>query len=445
MNKLWLIIKREYLTRVRKRSFILTTLLTPLAIALFALVAGLIMAYQSDKARDIMIIDQAGMLDRRIKDQQNFYFQFTSRPLEELRRWDRENNFDGILVIPPLSDLNAARHTIYYYSNENLDLDAAFTLQNIIQEKIRDYKIKELALDAEQLARLKTQVTIDPEPLTFSDSDPGKVKKSDNPSPLTSIIGAGLGGIMGFVMYMIVFINGVMVMRSVMEEKMNRVVEVMISSVRPFYLMLGKIIGVGGVGLTQIIIWSILIPLVVVGAKLAFGIDSQQILLEEAASELDQEDIELAISQIMIELKAVKWWIIIPCFILFFIGGYIIYASLFAAIGSAMSDDLGESQALSIPITIPVILALYIMFVAVRVPDSPLAIWASIFPFFSPIVMPARLAFGPPAWQILLSLVLLFGAAIFCVWISGRIYRVGILMYGKKGSFREIWKWMMAK
>jgi ABC-2 type transport system permease protein len=236
-----------------------------------------------------------------------------------------------------------------------------------------------------------------------------------------------------------------MVMRSVMEEKMNRIVEVMISSVRPFYLMMGKIIGVGGVGLTQIIIWAILIPLVVLGARLAFDFDPQQIRLDEGVTELNQEDIELAISQVMLELKAVNWWIIIPCFILFFIGGYIIYSSLFAAIGSAMSDDLGESQALSLPITIPVILALYIMFVAVRVPDSTLAVWASIFPFFSPIVMPARLAFGPPIWQILLSLLLLFGAAIFCVWISGRIYRVGILMYGKKGSFKEIWKWMMMK
>ena len=140
-----------------------------------------------------------------------------------------------------------------------------------------------------------------------------------------------------------------------------------------------------------------------------------------------------------------NWWVIIPCFLIFFFGGYVIYASLFAGVGSAIGDDLAESQALTLPITIPVILALYIMFAAIRVPNSSLAVWASLFPFFSPIVMPARLAFNPPVWQVLLSIVLLIGAAIICVWISGRIYRVGILMYGKKGSFKEIWKWMMMK
>ena len=246
-------------------------------------------------------------------------------------------------------------------------------------------------------------------------------------------------------MYMIVFINGMMVMRSVMEEKMNRVVEVMISSVRPFYLMMGKIIGVGGVGLTQIVIWAILIPLIAMGANLIFGFDTQQVVLDGSAVDIDPDDIQAMAAQIMAELRAVNWWLIVPCFIVFFFGGYIVYASLFAGIGSAIGDDLAESQALTLPLTIPVILALYIMFAALRVPNSSLAIWASIFPFFSPIVMPARLAFSPPAWQIILSIVLLIAAAVFCVWISGRIYRTGILMYGKKGTFKEIWKWMTAK
>ncbi|MDH3649469.1 MAG: ABC transporter permease [Saprospiraceae bacterium] len=441
MNKLWLIVKREYLTRVTKKSFILTTLLAPIAIGLFLVIVGLLMTYRGNDARDIVIVDQGDMLESKIKDGRNIYFRFSNRTVSELVERRDDEPFDAILVIPPLTNLQRTKHTIYYFADEQLDIDAMVSLQNIVADKIRDYKIKEMQLDAGQLASLNIQITLDPEPLIPSDDEGSR----DNPSPLTSVVAAALGGVMGFVMYMIVFINGMMVMRSVMEEKMNRIVEVMISSVRPFYLMMGKILGVGGVGLTQLLIWAILIPLVAGGANLLFGFDSQQMMLDEASAELATEDLEIIVTQVSSELRSLNWWLIVPCFVVFFIGGYIVYSSLFAGIGSAIGDDLAESQALTLPITIPVILALYIMFVAIRVPNSPLAVWASIFPFFSPIVMPARLAFGPPAWQILLSITLLILAAIFCVWISGRIYRTGILMYGKKGSFREIWKWMLAK
>lgn len=441
MNKLWLIIKREYLVRVKKRSFILTTLLAPIAITLLMVIVGLIFSYQGDDAKDIVIIDPSSILDKKIKDQRNFYFRFSERSKEEIIANQKSEPFDAILEIPPLKDIQTKKHTIYYYADDNLALDGVDALQRAISDKVRDYKIKEMQLDVAQLQNLKTQIVLDPEPLTQMDDDDG----SNDPSPMTSVVAAAIGGLMGFVMYMIVFINGMMVMRSVMEEKMNRVVEVMISSVKPFYLMMGKIIGVGGVGLTQIIIWAILIPLLAMGANLIFGFDSQQMVLDEAAVDIDPDDLNAMVAQVMAELKAVNWWLIVPCFIIFFLGGYVVYASLFAGVGSAIGDDLAESQALTLPLTIPVILALYIMFAALRVPDSSLAVWASIFPFFSPIVMPARLAFGPPAWQIILSMVLLIATAIFCVWISGRIYRTGILMYGKKGSFKEIWKWMTAK
>jgi ABC-2 type transport system permease protein len=207
--------------------------------------------------------------------------------------------------------------------------------------------------------------------------------------------------------------------------------------------MMGKIVGVGAVGLTQIVIWLILLPLITIGGSMLFGFDTQQNMLDASVTEaMNPEEVEIMVAQVMSELKAVNWWLLVPCFIVFFFGGYIIYASLFAGVGSAIGDDMAESQALTLPLTIPVIIALYIMFAALRVPNSSLAVWASIFPFFSPIVMPARLAFSPPAWQIGLSIALLVVTAIFCVWISGRIYRTGILMYGKKGSFKEIWQWM---
>jgi ABC-2 type transport system permease protein len=443
MNKLWLIIRREYLTRVKKKSFILTTLLAPLAIGLFMVIVGLIFSYQGDDAKNIVILDESNVMNGKMKDQRNFYFTFSDKPIDQFTaiRNDDED-YDGVLVVPPLKDLSSTKHTIYYYSDKQLDIEGSEALQRAVRDKIRDYKIRTLNLDAEQLETLNTQITLDPEPLT---KEPGEESDTDNPSPFTSVIAAAIGGIMGFAMYMIVFINGMMVMRSVMEEKMNRVVEVMISSVRPFDLMMGKIIGVGGVGLTQILIWIILIPLITMGANLIFGFDAQQTMLDNSAEMMAPEDLEAMASQIMNELRSVNWWLIVPCFIIFFFGGYVIYASLFAAVGSAIGDDLAESQALTMPLTIPVILALYIMFAALRVPNSSLAVWSSIFPLFSPIVMPARLAFNPPAWQIILSIILLVAAAIFFVWISGRIYRTGILMYGKKGTFKELWKWMLTK
>lgn len=443
MRKLPLIIQREYLTRVKKKSFIITTLLAPLALALFMIVVGLIFSYQGDDAKNVVIVDKANVLDGKMKDQQNFYFSFSDKDVADITH-STDPDMDGVLVVPPLTDLETKKHTIYYYSDKQLDLESSERLQNAVRDKIREYKIKALHLDAKQLENLNTQITIDPEPLSSTSED--QPDQADNPSPFTSVIAAAIGGIMGFAMYMIVFINGVMVMRSVMEEKMNRVVEVMISSVRPFDLMMGKIIGVGAVGLTQILIWLILLPLITTGANLLFGFDTHQSMLDASANDVfNPEEIDLMVSQIMAELKAVNWWLIVPCFIIFFFGGYVIYASLFAGVGSAIGDDLAESQALTLPLTIPVIIALYIMFAALRVPNSTLAVWSSIFPFFSPIVMPARLAFNPPAWQIALSIVMLIAAAIFCVWISSRIYRTGILMYGKKGSFKEIWKWMTTK
>lgn len=442
MQKLWLIIKREYLTRVKKKSFILTTLLAPLAIALFMIIVGLIFSYEGDDAKSIVIIDRSEVFGKKLKDQRNFYFTFTDKSLEDLAQQD-EKDFDGILLVPPLEEVTTNKHTVYYYSDQQLDLDGSESLQRVVRDKLRDYKIDKLRLDPALLDKLDTQVTLDPEPLTKTD---GEDPDTDNPSPFTTVIAAAIGGIMGFAMYMIVFINGVMVMRSVMEEKMNRVVEVMISSVKPFKLMMGKIVGVGGVGLTQILIWMILIPLIMMGANLLFGFDTQQSMLESSANTtMSVEEMEAIVPQIMAELHNINWWLIIPCFIVFFFGGYIIYASLFAGVGSAIGDDMAESQALTLPLTIPVIIALYIMFAALRVPNSTLAVWSSLFPLFSPIVMPARLAFDPPAWQIILSIVLLIGAAIFSVWISGRIYRVGILMYGKKSSFKEIWKWLISK
>jgi len=252
---------------------------------------------------------------------------------------------------------------------------------------------------------------------------------------------------MGFFMYFAVFFYGMMVMRSVMEEKTSRIVEIMISSVKPFQLMLGKIMGVGAVGLTQLLIWAILIPGITMLATMIMGIDPDQQLemAQNSGAAIDVEESTAMISQALNEIGNLNWYLLIPLFIVFFLGGFFLYASLFAAVGSAMSDDLGESQSLTLPITIPVILALYIMMAVIRSPNSSLAVWSSIFPLFSPIVMPARMAMGIPTWQIVVSILVLIGSVIFFIWLSGRIYRVGILMYGKKVSFKELGKWIFYK
>lgn len=433
MDKLKLIIQREYWTRVKKKSFILTTLLTPFAIVLFFILVGVIFSYQGDEVTRIAVIDKANILKGTIKDEENLFFKISGDDLETLRKNYDKNEFDGILVIPELPDVMVKSITFFYYSENPPSLAIETAIKSRLESKLRDYKIEALNLEKSVLEALDTKVEIDPEPI---------MEDGQNVSKMANVIGAGIGGVMGFIMYITVFVYGMMVMRSVMEEKTTRIVEVMISSVKPFQLMMGKIIGVGAVGLTQVAIWAILIPSMLFISNLVFGIEAPTTMNPEFAPDDDmQAMVVLAVN----EIQNMNWWVIFPLFILYFLGGYFLYSSLFAAVGSAMSDDMGEGQALTLPITIPVILALYIMMATVESPNSTLAIWSSIFPLFSPIVMPARLAFSPPFWEVLVSMIVLVGSCIFFVWLSGRIYRVGILMYGKKITFKELGKWLFYK
>lgn len=436
MHKLWLIIKREYLSRVKKRSFILSTLLTPLAFGLFFVVIGFIFSYESDDAKTVAIVDESNILNRTISDSKNLYFQFPEKDLAALKVEVEEGAFDGVLVIPKVADLYGKDLTVYFYSKSPPTMDVQTFIEKRVEKSLREYKIAALNLEQKQVEALNTNVSIDPEPLDES---------GENASQITTAIGVALGNIMGIIMYMVVLIYGMMVMRSVMEEKTSRIVEVMISTVNPFQLMLGKIIGVGAVGMTQFLIWAILIPIISIFVNLVFGFNAENMNNLPQQSEVNPDDLQAMIGLVLNELDSQNWWLIVPVFLLYFLGGYFLYSSMYAAIGSAIGDDMGEAQTLTFPVMIPVIMAFYIMFVSVQAPHSSLAVWSSMFPLFSPIVMPARLAFNPPMWQLVVSLVLLFASVVFCVWIAGRIYRVGILMYGKKGSFKEIWKWMMAK
>lgn len=444
MKKILLIAKREFLIRFKNKKFWLATLLGPIILAVFIVVVGFIFAYSGDKESNLVILDEADLFGGTLKDQSNFYFTFSDQDLEELRTME-ESEYDGILYIPEDIDLNQPEVSLGFYTTKNLNLDKLNNLKSIVQSEIRVHKLKMLSITENQLDKLDTRVTIRTEDLDpkVAATDDTSVKSSE----FSSYLGAGIGMLMGFIMYMLVFMNGSMVMRSVMEEKTNRIVEVIISSVKPFELMMGKILGVGVIGIVQFLSWAILLPLIVILGSMIFGFQTDMDTLEsmQASGAMSPDDMEYMVYQFMKEVDQVPWFKIISLFILFFIGGYMIYSSLFAAVGSAVGDDMQDSQSLVLPITIPVVMAFYIMITALRVPDSSLAVWSSIFPLFSPIVMPARLAFDPPWWQIILSLVLLAVTVIGLVWVSGRIYRVGILMYGKKASMKELWKWIFYK
>ena len=438
MSNLWLVIKREYLTRVRRRTFILTTLLTPIGIALFAVVANAIFSYQNDDVQRIAVIDEGNLFNGSLPDENGLYFRFVDRPFAELQQDEQaREDYVGILIVPEITNPRARDFRVQLFSDETLSLDAQLGIRNRIRDRLREYKIDALDIDQATLASLDTDVDIKVRSLTEEDGE-------TEDRSMTSAIGAGIGTAMGFLMYGSIFFYGMMVMRSVMEEKTNRIVEVVISSVRPFTLLLGKIIGVGAVGLTQVLAWIIMIPGLFLLANLIFGFDAPDPQLS-AGTEVDPAEMQSLVERLLSGLSTLNWYIIVPCFILYFLGGYFMYSAMFAAVGSAMGDDMGESQTLTIPITIPVILAFYIMLAALQNPNSSLAVWSSIFPLFAPIVMPARLAFEPPLWQILASLVSVALFATFMVWIASRIYRIGILNYGKKSTLKDMGKWITAK
>ena len=439
MENLWLVIKREYVTRVRRRSFILATLLTPIGLALFVVIANAVFSYGNDDVQRIAVIDDGNLFDGALPDENGLYFRFVDQPLDSLRETAGEDkDYAGILVVPRVTNPRTRNFRVQLFSDETLSIDAQSRIRNRVEDAVREYKIEALEIDQTTLASLETDVSVSVRSLTTTEEG-----ESDDRS-MASAIGAGIGTVMGFLMYISVFVYGMMVMRSVMEEKTNRIVEVVISSVRPFTLLLGKIIGVGALGLTQVLTWMILIPGMLFVVGLFFGFDAEPAQMPNAP-DMDPEEMQSMVERMIAGIGDLNWWIILPSFILYFLGGYFMYAALFAAVGSAMGDDMGESQTLTIPITIPVILAFYIMMAAIQNPNSSLAVWSSLFPLFAPIVMPARLAFDPPLWQLALSLVLVFLFAGLMVWMASRIYRIGILNYGKKSSLKDMGRWITAK
>lgn len=438
MSKTGIIISREYWSRVKKPQFLLITFGAPVLLAALFFVIGWIFSYSADEQKTFVISDPGNLLEETFEPNSSMKGVFSDLPKAKLFDLREEEGYDGILILPNPDSANIDVLQVKYFAPERLNIDVDASISSYLEARVKDWKMNVFQIDQSLLDKLNTDIRI----ASSTNLNVEEEEDLDEGSSIAPYVASAIGFVIAFLIYFMVFINGMMIMRSVMEEKVNRIVEIMISTVRPFQLMMGKLIGVGAVGVTQIVSWMILIPILVVAISFTFGLS-----LEGSGPTADQmaaaENLDTSIIENIIrELLSYNWWLIGISFILYYVGGYLLYSSLFGAMGAMMGDDLGESNSLSLIVTIPVVLALYIGIVAAQSPNSPLAVYSSIFPLFSPIVMPCRLAYDPPLWQVGLSVVLLFAATYGIVLFSAKIYRVGILMYGKKAGIKEIVKWM---
>ena len=439
MSKIGIIIQREYSQRVRKKSFILTTILTPvLMLGLMAVVVWM-MARDVTTEKTIQVIDNSGIVAAKLENTKSLTFTPTDKIFEELRQ-SREEGVFGYLVIG--SDIVSRPNNLQLYSYEQstIDIDEAITKQvkSIIEgEKLKAYDIENLD---KILAEVQTRVSLS----TYQINETtGEDKESS--SGLTFIIAT----IFGFMIYMFIFLYGGMVMQGVIQEKTSKVLEIMVSSVKPFQLMFGKIVGIALVALTQLAIWAVLLTgaATVLSSYLAPEITPE--MTEQMAMGMDMGQVMEHMdpeSSAMLSMVSDAGYIfeLMVMFTLFFIGGYLLYAAMFAAVGSAV-DNEADTQQLQLPISMPLILGFIMMYSSIRDPNGGLAFWGSMIPFTSPIVMMARLPYGVPMWELLLSLALLYGTFVGMVWLAGKIYRVGIFMYGKKPSWKDLAKWVTYK
>jgi ABC-2 type transport system permease protein len=431
MSKLGLIIEREYTARVYKRSFILLTLLTPLLMGLVAFVPLLLSSINGSEDKEVAVIDRTGLYTDVWQSSDGYRFVPVDDSNAAVSPHDYFTNkgkgLYAILIVDGNLLQNPKALSLYSEKTVSPGLESLITSQinkYLTQQKIASYDIpelKQIIADADVHVKLQTIKW-------------GEAGREESSSTSMAVV---VGMISTFLIYMFIFAYGGMVMQGALQEKTNRIVEVIVSSVKPFELMMGKIIGVGLVGLTQFLIWGA----IMLGITFAFGIGATLggsltevgQVAEEAAGDPD------ALANIMGELSTVNLPLILGVFILYFVGGYLLYASVFATIGSLV-DQEADTQQFMIPVTIVILFAFYSAIYSIENPEGPLAFWCSLIPFFSPIVMMVRMPFGVPTLELVGSLLLLYASAIGMTFVSGKIYRTGILMYGKKPSLRDIWK-----
>lgn len=448
MNKIFVIIKREYLTRVRKKSFIIMTILAPVLLASLIILPVILMNSQEADHKKIAVVEENSDLFKNVlKDRDDIEFIYIEdKTVEQLKTKLDSSGYYGILLISP--QIINTPNAVELISKKQPPIGVLDYIENSLEKEIERQKL--LAFNIENLDDIMKNVNTNVSIQTINIDSEGMEKRTDTGIAMALTYGLGL------LMYMLIFIFGSLVMRGVIEEKTSRVVEVIISSVKPYQLMMGKIIGIALVGLTQFLIWIVLTGVLVTVMN---GIISPDENLVEVTQSLPQDvmtgtqlqEQTVASSAQLPEYTRIfesamnqPWLMIISCFIFYFITGYLLYASIFAAIGSAVDNET-ETQQFMLPVTIPIILALMVAMGTMQNPESSLAFWCSMIPLTSPIVMMARIPFGVPLWQIGLSMSLMLVTFMAFVWMGAKIYRVGILMYGKKTSWKEMMKWLMYK
>jgi ABC-2 type transport system permease protein len=429
MYKILLIIKREYLTRIRKRSFIVMSFVGPVLFGLMFLIPIWLVTREGEQ-KLIEVLDESGYFQGQFNEKGNLKFKYIDQSLEKAKEGLSNSNKYGILYIPPLNLDHP--EGIIFFAEQNPSIEVQSELEQMLKRRIEDIKLEQSGIDKEKLEKIKTKVSIN----TINVSSAGE-KEGDTG------IATAAGYLASLLIYFFIFMYGIQVMRGVIEEKSNRIVEVIVSSVRPFQLMMGKIIGVGAVGLTQFVLWTVLSMGIYTAVYQYYMGDTQMpdtVVMENQMAQAAQPEA----AEIFAKIDTINFPLIIGSFVFYFLAAYLFYGSLFAAVGSAVDND-SDAQQFQLPVTLPLIFSVIILTAVIREPHGTLAFWTSIIPFTSPVIMMMRIPFDPPAWQIVLSMVLLVLGFITTTWMAGRIYRIGILFHGGKISYKVLAKWMFMK
>lgn len=439
MNKIGLIIKREYLVRVTKKSFIVMTFLGPLLMV--GVFVGAVMLGLSDNTEHkVLVVDKtpAGVFENQFKNEKNLEFYYSRKNIS-----NSEFNKSPYSLMVYLNENTVERDAGELYYKESPGFMVQESIQRQVESILESYKLKLNNISREEYEHIKTE-------FTFKTKDIDKVSE-DSHKEIVSMVGFAFA----IVIYMFIFIYGVQVMRGVIEEKTNRIVEVLISSVKPFELMMGKIVGIALVGLTQFVLWIVLTMTLysVAGAVMYDKFSPGAVAEAQVAGKAEQQiSKNVQAEPDMLEnvqsiVNRINFPLMIGMFFFYFIGGFLVYASLFAAVGAAVDNET-DTQQFMLPITIPLIFAFIVAEMSIMHPEGQAVVWFSIIPLTSPVIMMVRIAHGFDAsniWQLIASMVTLVGFFVGCVWLAGRIYRTGILMYGKKVTYKELWKWLFYK
>lgn len=423
MKHLKIIIEREYLNKVRNKSFIIMTFISPLIVVAFALIIGFLTNVNSkSNAKDILILDESGLFGTTFSDTETIHYEYLKdKTLQEARAEVLATSKYGLLYIPKEETAQKA-----FYSEESPSLSLVNELTGALEKTLFQYNLTQKGIDKAEIDSARTKITLQMENFTGE-----KTSEFDN------VMKIAIGGVAGYLIFMFIIIYGNMIMRSVIEEKTNRIVEIIISSVKPFQLMLGKIIGTSLAGLTQFAIWLVIGGVLFALAPSLFQVDTPTATQAMAATESHSE-----ISNIITALYHFPFLETSGVFLLFFVGGYLLYSSLYAMVG-AMVDNETDTQQFLMPILIPLMLAFYVgMFSVIEEPHGTISVVFSYIPLTSPVVMLMRIPFGVAWWEVLISLLLLYITFFLVIKIASKIYRIGILMYGKKPTYKEVWKWL---